>query len=83
MGQLAFLEKMTLVWGKDYPPQKNRVSKASTNSSSHGSDHEDYKDPLGSNKPLNKSLSGTPVTLTPKAPTDVARYTEKDIKQII
>lgn len=51
MDQLACLEKITLVQGRDCPTQRSWASKAPTDLSSHRFDDKDYENPLRPNKP--------------------------------
>ncbi len=77
--QPACLKKITSVQRRGCLPQKNRVFEAPTRLSSHKSDNNDHENPLGPNNSPTRLLE----TPTPKIPIDVARYTKKNLKQII
>ena len=82
MSQLIW-KKMTLIQGKSCPAQRKRGSKTPTGPSSHLSDRSNNKDLLGSNKPSPFEAPAFQVS-TPKAlEFHVARYTQKDLDQII
>lgn len=62
--------------------QRKQISKAPTSSSFHWSDHndQDYKDYLGSNKPLARPFQA-PLFKVPTA--NITWYMQKDLNQIV
>ncbi len=87
MGQPTCLEKITLVWGQG-SSTKSQVSKTSTGPPSNRSNNRDHKDFLRLNKPgpseaLAKTSAGPSQAPSLKVEIDVARFTRKDLDQII
>ncbi len=79
MDQPACLEKIISVQGKSCFLWKTWAFEAPIGLSSYRSNHENYKDPLRLNKPLNKPLTRLPKTFV----IDVVCYTKKDLQLII
>ncbi len=81
MGQPAYLKKMTSVWGRGHSLWQNKAYKAFTGLSSYRSDNKDHKDPLRPNKSLARPFEA--LNLPFNTLVDVARYTKKNLEQII
>ncbi len=79
MGQPAYLEKMTLVWGRDCPLWSNQASEVLKDLSSHKPDHDnqDHKKLLGSNKYSAGPLEALSARPSKASDADAVYYTKK------